>query len=477
MHEQGLWFHRSLIPMITGFLWLYVGVQHGAWWLWTGLPGALMLVTGSGLLLFSGDRRVQQFMALGAVISVPWALVLVAGPGWQWAAVLVLLSAFCFTTSGRASLTFEPFSRAVPQPEPDEKLSAFVALDNAIIGYFVMAAEIPDAEKCRRMRDESELLISLHQQHGWLQNLDDLHPAPQPLADLHLKQARVRAGEYHHLTFTSPYEASEELPGAKRWMGHRSNRKGHAWVWRHAEPAPWLLCIHGYRMGTTTLDFSLFDPNWLHHKLGFNLLMPTLPLHGLRRIGFLSGSGYIDGEVSDILHAEIQAMQDIRSLLHWVRNEPGGEHVGALGYSLGGYNAALLACLEDDLECVIAGIPLADIPAALWRHMPLQQRRYLQSIDLDQRRLQAALQAVSPLSLKPRVPRTRLSILAATADQIVPPTQAVRLREHWGVPEIAWYPGSHMSVRREPRARQALKRALVESGLLDAESGQVCLPA
>ena len=58
------------------------------------------------------------------------------------------------------------------------------------------------------------------------------------------------------------------------------------------------------------------------------------------------------------MHALTQTAWDIRRLLAWLRDE-GAERVGITGLSLGGYSTALVASLEDNLECAIAGIPAA----------------------------------------------------------------------------------------------------------------------
>jgi hypothetical protein len=49
---------------------------------------------------------------------------------------------------------------------------------------------------------------------------------------------------------------------------------------------------------------------------------------------------------------------------------------------------------------------------------------------------------ISPLALSPRVPMQGRFIYAGIADRLVHPRhEAARLWEHWGRPEICWYPG------------------------------------
>ena len=115
---------------------------------------------------------------------------------------------------------------------------------------------------------------------------------------------------------------------------------------RRARARPGCVCLHGYRMGLPLVDLCAFPPDWLHHRLGLNLLLPVLPLHGPRRIGRRSGDGFLGGDLLDTIHAEAQAMWDMRRLLAWVRARSGAP-IGVYGLSLGGYTASLLACLDE----------------------------------------------------------------------------------------------------------------------------------
>jgi dienelactone hydrolase len=193
-----------------------------------------------------------------------------------------------------------------------------------------------------------------------------------------------------------------------------------------------------------------------------NLVLPVLPLHGARKIGRRSGDGFFSGDILDCAHAEAQAIWDIRRILGWVRAQSESK-VGVFGLSLGGYNAALLSTLDDDLACVIAGIPLVDIPGAMVRHGLLSAigKRGPENLDTDC--MAEIMRVVSPLALEPRLPVERRFIFAAIADRLVPPEQAPRLWEHWDRPRVEWYQGAHMTFRAHPSVR-----LLVEEGLRTA---------
>src|SRR5690348_4785709 len=153
---------------------------------------------------------------------------------------------------------------------------------------------------------------------------------------------------YERVSYPSAFMPDAELPGAGLWAQHQNNRQAVAWVMRHpGPPRPWLTCIHGYRMGEPWMDLLLFPPRWLHERLGLNLFMPVLPLHGPRRIGIRSGDQYLDGNPLDLLYAQAQALWDLRRGLAWLRSQEDKPRVGVLGYSLGGYSASVLAQHDD----------------------------------------------------------------------------------------------------------------------------------
>src|SRR3546814_18119954 len=113
-------------------------------------------------------------------------------------------------------------------------------------------------------------------------------------------------------------------------------------------------------MGAPWMDLNLFSPRWLHQKLGLNIIQPVLPLHGPRSTGWRSGDHYLDGDMTDLVYAESQALWDLRRTLAWLRANESGARVGVYGISLGGYNAALLSGSDKELVVVVARIPVVE---------------------------------------------------------------------------------------------------------------------
>jgi pimeloyl-ACP methyl ester carboxylesterase len=465
MKEQSLWYWPGLIAVVTGLAWLAAGFMHGWGLALALLPGLIQTGAGISLLLWPGDRRIPQHLAVNCVIAVFLLVPAVFAYGYAWALVLLLLTVCSFASAGYAALHHEPRVAEVPEARTSLGLAFKVALDDALLGYFTLSARMPTGERARIMRDECELILKQEQ----VGDIFGYHREPSPLKKLELRDRRAIGQAYQHLSFDSGYEPHPTSLGAARWQALERNRRAHAWVLQHpGPPRPWLVCIHGYRMGMPWMDFGLFQPRWLHKRLGLNLIMPVLPLHGPRRMGLRSGDGYMDGDFPNFIHAEAQAMHDIRSQIHWLRKEQGATDIGVLGYSLGGYNAALLSCLEEGLACVIAGIPMTDITTTLWRHMPLQQLRYLDSLGMTETSVREALRVISPLAMPPKTERRY--IFAGLADRLISPDQVLVLARHWQVEDIVWYAGTHLSFGGESVVSRLILRALQESGMVPKRS-------
>jgi hypothetical protein len=307
---------------------------------------------------------------------------------------------------------------------------------------------------------------ALCEAEGWLDKPGAYHRAPPALAAARLERARTRGIDYEHLSFESGYEPREQEPGRERWLARAANRTAHAWVLRQpGPPRPWLVCIHGYQMGWPLIDLLAFQPEVFQRALGLNLLVPTLPLHGHRKAGRRSGDHFLSGDPIDTLHAEAQAMWDLRRLLRWLREEQAATQIGVLGFSLGGYNAALLASLDEGLACAIAGIPVTDFVRAYYRHLPPLHLASAQRFGLDEGAVRDVLRLVSPLALEPQIPRERRFLFGGVADRLVPPDQVRDLWRHWDQPQIAWYPGAHLTFRLHPNVPRLVLQALTDSGL------------
>lgn len=453
----------SLIPIAAGLIWLTIA-DNSFGLLVAVLPGALLLASGVSSLLWSGDPRITQYGALAGVLGLlllPLALFVLPFTGVLIAAAL---SAAAFLNAGRVALRLAEPAPGAPEPPADLKTWAKAALDEALVGYFVAVAKIPAGAEAESLVRDAAVMEAVLVQRGWLDDPAAYHQTPDAPSDARLTPARFGGFDYESLRFSSGFEPQSDVPGAALWQSYVPNRDCHARVFRQPQRGrPWLLCIHGYRMGTPFMDLRLFAPHILFKRLNLNLVMPVLPLHGPRRIGSQSGDHYLDGDPLDLLFAQTQALWDLRRTIAWIRAQEPDARIGVLGYSLGGYNAALLATHERGLDFVISGIPVADFAAVLWQHVPTPLRQYFEAEGLSRERYQRLLHVVSPLALPPKLSPDRLHLFAGSADRVVPPVQPLKLAAHWRRP-VHWFPGAHLTFRGERAVVRCIDDAMTGAG-------------
>ncbi len=457
--KAGIW-----VPLLAGIFWLVGGASSGLMaFVFSIVPGCMLVTAGVAALRLPGDPRKFQLSALGGAAGVLLALPMIFAAGFFEALWLLLLSAASFVAAGWSSQRREPPWEDVPVAPRSLTLAAVVASDEAVLATLAVAHNGLLDQDLERVAEEVEAAVALFDARGWLEKPASFHVEPQAAAP-RVRRGRAAGLEFEHLFFESGYAPHDEMPGRERWLAREANRTAHAWMLRHADarPRPWLLCIHGYGMGRPWVDLPAFQAERLHQHLGLNLLFPVLPLHGPRRAGLGRKEVFLGGDVMDAVHGEAQAIWDIRRLLRWVKTEGEATSVGFHGISLGGYTTALLASLEEELACVIAGIPVTDFLRLIFRLTPTFALREMERVQLERKSLDEVTSVISPLVLPPVVPRERRFIYAGTADRIVTPDQVRDLWRHWEEREIAWYAGTHFSFWHDPDVRRLVDRALRE---------------
>lgn len=465
MLEQPLFSKWSALGIAAGLIWMSAASGLG---FFASLPvlalGSLMLASGVSQLLWPGDHRATQVGAFAGVVGALLALPYAFGFGLGNALLLFGAALGAAWGAGRMALQLEPHYEAVPIPKASAKLAAKVAIDEAILGFEQFSSSgYPLDGTLDRVVGEVDALHAQFSAQGLIEKPDAYHVAPPDLVDPEIQKKKAAGHEIEVLRFESGYAPPASEPGRERWLGYAANRDGYAYVMRHAgEPRPWMICTNGYRMGHAVIDVGLFER--FFNRLGLNVLIPVLPLHGPRRMSWHSGTGFLGLDVIDTIHAEAQAIWDMRRLLSWVKAQeaPG---VGAMGLSLGGYTTALFASVTEGLSCAIPGIPLADITRIVARHGATHQFRYAETVGLDLDRVREVMRVVSPLTLKPRVPLEGRMIFGATADRLVTPDHVRDLWRHWEEPEIVWYEGGHVTFRGEKTVWAGVDRTIREAGL------------
>ncbi len=394
-------------------------------------------------------RRWRERVAFGCVLlglaALPLALLL----GWP-ALVLGLCMPAIFLAAGWLALRERRAGADLPAPPSSLSVVSRVAMDEAMLGFMQYRTATPPREELPRIAAELDAALAHARREGW-SDPELLHAAPPPARDVAVRPARLGRRAYEQLAFASEYAPPAGAPGRERWLALEPNRTAHAALICRDPAAPWLLCLHGYRMGSPRSNFWLFDPDRIADPLNLNLATLSLPLHGPRQVGGRSGDRFLDGRVVDTVWAFAQSVWDARRLLGWLRRERGARRIGLYGVSLGSCVAGLLAGLDDELHGALLGLPLVDVPDVLWRHGPPELLADFEASGVTPERVRRLLAPVSPLRVKPRIPVERASLYAAAGDRIVPPEHALRLQRHWGGPELLWAHGGHLTFHQDPR--------------------------
>lgn len=453
------------ILLVGGLAWLDAGAGGSLLTLLlSAIPGAAMLSAAVGFLMYPGDNGLARTGALGALLGIGLAVpVLLVDPAT--ALGLAAASVAGVAACGLIGAETIPVPQGLAPPRPSPRLGLEVGADEAVLGFASIAMGTFSTGGQERVARETRMALAWFEENGWLDDPKRFHEAPPALEtpEIVFDRREVAGLPVEVMSFESGYAARPEAPGAQRYMGYTPCRRGYAWVLRGEEDAPWLVNVHGLTMGRPWLDLKVLQAEMLHRSVGLNLVFPVLPLHGPRGLSRISGRGYLTGDVMDTIHAQSQALWDIRRIIGWLWGQ-GSDRIGLHGVSLGGFTIALVASLEQGLRCAIAGIPAADPAWLVWWHASQQARRECLAAGLTEADIAQAFRVISPLAMDPQVPDARRFIYAGLCDRFVPPAVVEKLWEHWAQPDIHWYPGSHISVLVHKEPIEYLRRA-VESSL------------
>lgn len=356
-----------------------------------------------------------------------------------------------------------PGEEGPPVPGLSPGLLANVAMDEAALLAFMGPNRFPRRADYERVRDELAAARGLYAERGWLADPASYHRTPPGLERLQIDRGWAAGVSYERFHFDSGYEPHDGEPGRDRWVHYATNRVAGGWMLRHEDgPRPWVVCVHGFGMGYPFMAFHPFDAPGLHRDLGVNVIGPTLPLHGRRKVTRLSGEAMLSFDLMNSVLGLAQSVWDLRRLLTWVRaQEPAS--IAVYGISLGAYVASLLVTLDPGVDTVVAGVPVVDFPALYHAHAPSNIRLRVVEHEILGGPAEDVHRVVSPLSLPPLVPREGRFVFAGLGDRMAYPTQAWRLWKHWDGPEITWYPGSHMGFLWSGEVRAFVRRALARS--------------
>jgi dienelactone hydrolase len=148
------------------------------------------------------------------------------------------------------------------------------------------------------------------------------------------------------------------------------------------------------------------------------------------------------------IKAVTQTVLDLRVAAAWLESRPeiDAKRLGIMGTSLGSFMAALTAEMEPRLGrvCVLlGGGGFIDGYASHPRAAPYF--KLFESVGLKKDYLKKFIAPIDPITCAANLKKRKLLILAASNDNIVPPSMARMLWQASGKQKILWYEANHYS--------------------------------
>lgn len=330
------------------------------------------------------------------------------------------------------------------------------------------------AKRARRRQQSPDerlaYLLSVAEKYESLGD-DVMFPEPPPIAAM--RETFVReigaggsngrawtAGGVSDATWESGFVPRLE-EARDRYLRWKENATVHARLFRHRDPRPAIVCIHGYRAGAFTFEERAWAAAWLY-RLGLDVAIFTLPFHALRAPAARRTTPLFPAaDVARTNEAFAQAVWDLRALVSWLRAR-GAPSVGVAGMSLGGYTTALAATVDTTLDFAIPFIPVADMTDVVVDHEALRGTKVPRSLIEAGKR---SMHVVRPLARKPAIPGDRVLVVAAENDRIAQRSHAELLARHFGA-ELVTFPGAHLLQFGRREGFGAIARFLAKRGVL-----------
>lgn len=261
-----------------------------------------------------------------------------------------------------------------------------------------------------------------------------------------LMSYRPEDGKCERLSFESPFVAVNPKQ-RERYAKHKRNRTAWAEYWSHNDgPRPTLCVIHGFMADPYWINSRFLALPWFY-KQGYDVLLYTLPFHGYRqgRLSPFSGHGYFAHGFSHINETFAHAVHDFRLFVDFLEAR-GVEKIGVTGISLGGYTTALLAAVEDRLQCAIPNVPVASLADLVFEWFPAGPavKTALRLADVSIQEARHTMAVHCPLTYKPKLPKEQLMIISGAGDRLAPPKHSRLLWDHWDRCDLHWFPGNHV---------------------------------
>jgi pimeloyl-ACP methyl ester carboxylesterase len=269
------------------------------------------------------------------------------------------------------------------------------------------------------------------------------HPGSIPLVCVS-SPVSLSSGEVSELSFRSSYDPMypgylNRLASEPRWNAVRAK------YWKHTREASHgtVIAIHAWMMGYEKASALTLVPGFFY-RMGLDVIVFELPLHGLRRPQeFLPTKMFPGIDAACTNESFAQAIYELRGIREWLERENTKPVIG-VGLSLGAQILALWASL-DQLDAIVCAAPLVSLPDFIWSQVEgasLSER--LIEAGLSREVLEKGFSVSNPLSYSLTMNKENVLIVAGRNDSIVPASHATSLWNHWKNPPIYWLQEGHI---------------------------------
>lgn len=146
------------------------------------------------------------------------------------------------------------------------------------------------------------------------------------------------------------------------------------------------------------------------------------------------------------IDAVTQTVLDCRCAAAWLASRPDvdAKRVGILGTSLGSFIAALTGEMDERLSRVAIVLGGGGLVDAYYDH-PLAERyrKPFEAIGGTKQIVKDAIAPVDPITRAANLRNRKVLMIAASRDEVVPPSTAKALWRELGKPKIVWYDTTH----------------------------------
>ncbi len=259
-----------------------------------------------------------------------------------------------------------------------------------------------------------------------------------PARDFPYEMKLVKDTEYYTVwlvTFPSPYKSPVERNNSV-WCEYFKSK-----VKKQNKPA--VILLHYLQN-----DFTV--PRVICHLLasqGIDAMLVKMAYYGQRRPKNFDKKQQLMGNPNNLVNAVVQSVMDIRRAAEFLaaQSDVDKNRIGICGISLGALVGALTIGVDGNFDkavLVIGGGDLLGIIKAKSREVS-QLNQYIKQHNLTDDDLKEIFKPIEPLTYIDRAKRTKVLMLNASGDNVIPRKCTMELASRLDNPKLIWYNVDH----------------------------------